>query len=159
MERIKKLVFKKRYIMFETFDLSTVIAGKIITSSFSYENMTSTVNSPPPRTGAKAVATKPQRQSSFRSGATFPYNREFPYAKFPYREIPYAPVRFQKWRHFPLQGIFLCKIFLQGNSLCSSPVLEVAPLLPIGSFPMQNFHIGKFPMRLSSFRSGASPVL
>ena len=39
---------------------------------------------PPPRTGAKAVATKPQRQSSFRSGATFPY-REFSYAEFPYK--------------------------------------------------------------------------
>ena len=38
----------------------------------------------PPRTGAKAVATKPQRQSSFRSGATFP-NREFSYAEFPYK--------------------------------------------------------------------------
>ena len=42
---------------------------------------------PPPRTGAKAVAKKPQRQSSFRSGATFPYR------EFPYRKIPYAPVQ------------------------------------------------------------------
>ena len=45
--------------------------------------MESTEYSPPPRTGAKAVATKPQRQFSFRNGATFPY-----------RKIPYAPVQF-----------------------------------------------------------------
>ena len=45
-------------------------------------------------------------QSNFRSGATSPY-REFPYAKLPHRGIPYA-----------------------------SPVLEVAPLSPIGNFPM-----------------------
>ena len=53
-----------------------------------------TVNSfPHTRTGAKAVVTKLQRQSSFRSGATSSY-REFPYVEFPHREIPYAPVQF-----------------------------------------------------------------
>ena len=38
----------------------------------------------------------------------------------------------------------------------NSPVLEVAPLSPIGNFPMQNFFIGKFIMAQSNFRSGAS---
>ena len=36
------------------------------------------------------------------------------------------------------------------------PVLEVAPLSPIGNFPMQNFPIGKFLMLQSGFRSGAT---
>ena len=35
----------------------------------------------------------------------------------------------------------------------ASPVLEVAPLFPIGNFPMENFHIGEFTMSQSSFRS------
>ena len=38
----------------------------------------------------------------------------------------------------------------------ASPVLEVAPLSPIGNFPMQNFPIGKFLMLQSGFRSGAT---
>ena len=38
----------------------------------------------------------------------------------------------------------------------ASPVLEVAPLSPMGNFPMQNFRIGKFLMLQSSFRSGAT---
>ena len=38
----------------------------------------------------------------------------------------------------------------------ASPVLEVAPLSPIGNFPMQNFPIGKFLMLQSGFRSGGT---
>ena len=41
--------------------------------------------------------------------------------------------------HFP------CREFpYKKNSLCASPVLEVASLFAIGNFPMQNFPIGKF---------------
>ena len=38
----------------------------------------------------------------------------------------------------------------------ASPILEVAPLLLIGNFPMQNFHKEEFPMCQSSFRSGTT---
>lgn len=137
-----------------------VAPSRILRSTENFKVPVPTANSPPPRTGAKDVATKPQRQSSFRSGATFPY-REFPYAKFSHREIPYALVQFQKWRHVPQQGISLCRISSQGNSLCSSPVLEVAPLLPTGSFPMQNSLCATFPIEnfpAENFRIGNFPI-
>ena len=80
-----------------------------------------TVNSPPPRTGAKAVATKPQRQSSFRSGATSPC-REFSYAEFPMRQSSFG-----KWRH-SLIGNFPTENFGIGNFPIGT-FLFLAPLL------------------------------
>ena len=86
-------------------------------------------------------------QSSFRSGATSPC-REFSYAEFPYRGIPYAPVQFQKWRHFPLQGIFLCRIPygpVQFQKWRQSSFVKWRHSL-IGNFPTENFCIGNFPI-------------
>ena len=57
------------------------------------------------------------------------------------------------YRNLPPQGLAL-KLSPQNPS--ASPVLEVAPLSPIGNFPMQNFPIGKFLMLQSGFRSGAT---
>ena len=81
------------------------------------------------------------RQSSFRSGVTSPY-REFSYVEFPHREIPYAPVQFQKWRHFSLQGIFLCRI-----PYAPVQFWEVAPL-PYRKFFYREFLHREFPYNL-----------
>ena len=69
-----------------------------------------------------------------------PY-REFPYVEFPQREIPYAPVQFQKWRHFSLQVIFLCRI-----PYAPVQFWEVAPL-PYWKFPYRKFSHREFPYR------------
>ena len=70
----------------------------------------------------------------------------------PGQGLPFFFARKKHWRlnwggaplQYPPHGLAL-KLSPQNPS--TSPALEVAPLSPIGNFPMQNFPIAKFPYR------------